>query len=123
MLSNVLTFCTAVAFGYFEALIHHGDTDRFGMEEARLRSMSNIMVQAGFDEMLIEDFAEETIGLLRKVGDAIPLGTAEDVLDETFNDQMTQDYIITYIRVRRSAFAMPIEHAANTFSRPSPLLG
>lgn len=86
------------------------------MEEARLRSMSNVMVEAGFDAMLIEDFAEETISLLRKVAEAVPLGTAEDVLEETFNDQMTQDYIITYIRVCRSSSTMHL----NTLLTPFP---
>ncbi|KAK4495406.1 hypothetical protein PRZ48_013737 [Zasmidium cellare] len=94
----------AVAFGYFEALIHHGDPDRFAMEEARLRSMMNVMVEAGFQAMMIEEFAEETISLLRKVAEAIPLGTAEDALSEAFNDQMTQDYIITHIRTITAAW-------------------
>lgn len=102
----VLTHFIAVAYGYFEALIHHGDSDRFAMEEARLRSMTNTMIEAGFQEPLFEDFINETCDLLRKVTGAMPLGTAEDVLWETFNESMLQEYIITHIRVRPVLFGL-----------------
>lgn len=54
---------------------------------------------AGFDEMLYEDFANETFELLRKVAAAMQDGTAEEVILEAFNDDNLQNYIITHLKV------------------------
>lgn len=89
-----------MAFGYFEALIHLGDVNKLGMEQARLRSLNNVMSQAGFSMMLVEDFADETLDLLRNITSAISEGRdAAAILLEKFNDEMVQNYIITHLRV------------------------
>ncbi|SMY29965.1 unnamed protein product [Zymoseptoria tritici ST99CH_1A5] len=95
----------AVAFGYFETLIHHGDSNRFAVEQARLTSMNNIMVQAGYNPMLFEDFFDETIDLLRQIGDAVSKGLdASEILIEKFNDAHLQMYIITHLRTLTAAW-------------------
>jgi len=95
-----------VAFGYFETLIHLGDNNKFYEELARLRSLGNVCNQAGYDSFLYEDFAEETSDLLKKLMEALPVGNAEEVLLEVFNDDAVQNYLITHLKVslqRRSA--------------------
>lgn len=88
-----------MAFGYFETLIHLGDGNKFYEELARLRSLSNVCNQAGFDLALYEDFADETYDLLKKLPEAVAVGNAEEVLLEMFRDEMVQNYIITHLRV------------------------
>lgn len=88
-----------MAFGYFETLIALGDDNKFAEEEARIRSLSNVMSAAGFDTMLYKDFEDEFLDLMRKVASALQDGTAETVLLEAFNDDMLQNYIITHFRV------------------------
>ncbi|KXT00572.1 hypothetical protein AC578_5219 [Pseudocercospora eumusae] len=95
----------AVAFGYFEALIHHGDGNRFGMEEARLRSLGNVVLQAGFSQMVFEDFADTTYELLREL--AIALNENQDavaLLLERFNEDVVQDYIVSHLRTLTAAW-------------------
>ena len=89
----------AVAFGYLEALIHLQDLNQFDEEEARLRSMYNILDAAGYDRFMYEDFADELFTLIRRVKDGLLHGTAEDILIESFNEDMVQNYVITHIKV------------------------
>lgn len=89
----------AIAFGYFETLIALGDSNKFLEEEGRLRSLSNVLTAAGFQTFLIEDFADETFDLLRKLSDALPSGGADELLLQAFNDELCQNYILTYLRV------------------------
>lgn len=86
---------TAVAFSYFEALVRIGDPHKFLEEEARLKSLSNILNDAGFEEHTYEDWMEDTINLLRKTSNA---GTGSAVLLETFNDMHGSMSIITYLK-------------------------
>ena len=89
-----------MAFGYFEALIHHGDLDQFGREEARLKSIAPLMIQAGFAPMIVEDFADAVYDMLREIANAMAEGLdVGSLLVERFNEGMVQDYIITYLRV------------------------
>ena len=90
---------SAIAFGYFETLVYLRDGNKFYEELARLRSLSNVCNQAGFDLALYEDFADETYDLLKKLPDALAVGNAEEVLYQTFSDEMVQNYIITHLRV------------------------
>ncbi|KAK3636323.1 hypothetical protein LTR56_014279 [Elasticomyces elasticus] len=94
----------AIGFGYFEALIHFGDSNKFLEEETRLRSMSNVLNAAGFATYTYEDFADEAFELLRKLGTAMHSGNASEVLQETFNDDMLQNYVITYLRILTAAW-------------------
>lgn len=86
---------TAVAFSYFEALVRIGDPHKFLEEETRLKSLCNILNDAGFVEDLYEDFMEDTIELLRKTSNA---RNGSAVLLETFNDPNGSMSIITYLK-------------------------
>ena len=77
-----------------------GDGNKFAEEEARLRSLSNILNAAGYDAMLYEDFADELFELMRNVANGLHDGTAEDILLQNFNDETVQNYVITHFRVR-----------------------
>ena len=77
-----------------------GDGNKFAEEEARLRSLSNVLNAAGFDAMLYEDFADELFETMRKVANGLHDGTAEEILMQSFNDDTVQNYVITHFRVR-----------------------
>lgn len=89
----------AVAFGYFETLAKLNDVNKFSEEEARLRSLSNVLNAAGYEPYLYEDFAEETFELLRNVRSAMQAGNVETALLDAFNNEYLQNNIITHLRV------------------------
>ncbi|KAF2433008.1 cysteine proteinase [Tothia fuscella] len=91
----------AVAFGYFETLMRIGDSQKFREEETRLKSMCNILNAAGHQEHLYEDFADDTIELLRETASASDGGAA---LLQTFNDSNRSMSIITYLKLLTSAW-------------------
>jgi hypothetical protein len=91
----------AVAFSYFETLLRIGDSHKFLEEETRLKSMRNILNDAGFQEHLYEDFADDTLNLLRETGSATDGGAA---LLQTFNDSNRSMSIITYLKARLSRY-------------------
>jgi len=93
---DILTALPAVAFSYFETLLRIGDSHKFLEEETRLKSMRNILNDAGFQEHLYEDFAEDTIDLLHETTNATDDGAA---LLQTFNDPNRSMSIITYLKV------------------------
>lgn len=76
-----------------------GDANKFLEEETRLRSLSNVLNAAGFNPMLYEDFADEMFNVLRRVMQASQEGNGAEVLLESFNEDMLQNYVITYLRV------------------------
>ncbi len=86
-------------FGYFETLIHLGDVNKFGEEEARLRSLRNLVAHAGYDPDMYDDFADQVWELMRNLMAGVQDGTAEAVLETTFNEEYVQNYIITCFRV------------------------
>ncbi|KAF2440642.1 cysteine proteinase [Karstenula rhodostoma CBS 690.94] len=94
----------AIAFGYFEALLHVGDVAKFDVEEARLISMNNLLNLAGFSEDVYIDFAEEAYDLLRKLGGSLQLGNGPSLLLEAFNDMGVSMAIITYVKLLASAW-------------------
>jgi ubiquitin thioesterase protein OTUB1 len=94
----------AVAFGYLERLLYIGDTGKFYEEEARLRSLSNVLNQAGFEPYLYEDFADELFNLIRSIANAIGEGNGDEVLLNAFNDETVQNYIITHFKVSVHVF-------------------
>ena len=91
---------TAVAFGYLERLLFIGDSGKCYQEEARLRSLSNVLNQAGFEPYLYEDFADAVFTLIRSIADAINDGNGDEVLMNAFNDESVQNYVITHFKVR-----------------------
>lgn len=94
----------AVAFGYLERLLFIGDSAKFYEEEARLRSLSNVLNQAGFEPYLYEDFADELFTLIRSIANAIGEGNGDEVLMNAFNDESIQNYVITHFKVRLQVF-------------------
>ncbi len=93
--------CTAVAFGYLEALSRVGDRGRVLEEQTRLRSLNNLLNRAGFQSHLYEDYVDVTLDLLGELADLVPSSTAESTLWERFNDADVSNAIIAHLRVRR----------------------
>ncbi|KAF2022331.1 cysteine proteinase [Aaosphaeria arxii CBS 175.79] len=96
----------AIAFTYFEALLRAGDVNKFDEELCRLQSMGNLLVVAGFQEDLIEDFRDEALDLLRRLAasERSMDGTSADLLLQTFNDYGASMSIITYFKLLASAW-------------------
>ena len=111
----------AIAFGYFEALLHIADVSKFDVEEARLNSMNNLLNLAGFSEDVYIDFADEAYELLRKLGASLQVGNGATLLLEAFNDMGVSMAIITYVKVRARACHRP-DDCTNTNSS-LPVLG
>ncbi|THY79176.1 cysteine proteinase [Aureobasidium pullulans] len=93
----------AVAFGYFENLFRFGDRTKFLEEETRLKSLGNVINMAGYSQFIWEDFADEIHGLLRKCMSA-DASKSEAFLLEHFNNEETQNGIITYLKTLTSAW-------------------
>src|SRR4051794_12718479 len=78
-----------------------GNPHKFLEEETRLKSLRNILNDAGFQEHLYEDFAEDTFDLLRETAAANDGGAS---LLQTFNDPHRSMSIITYLKVSSHSF-------------------
>jgi ubiquitin thioesterase protein OTUB1 len=96
----------AVAFGYLERLLFIGDSNKCYQEEARLRSLSNVLNSAGFQPYLYEDFADAVFTLIRSIADAINEGNGDEVLMNAFNDESVQNYVITHFKVRTTRLSI-----------------
>jgi ubiquitin thioesterase protein OTUB1 len=96
----VLTSPIAIAFSYFETLLRIGDKTRIVGELARLKSLNNLLNQAGFAEHLYEDFVAETIDLLSDLAYSLPPPGDDTGLLKAFNDAGISSAIITHFRVR-----------------------
>ncbi|KAM0718317.1 hypothetical protein Q7P37_006649 [Cladosporium fusiforme] len=94
----------AVAFGYLERLLYLGDSGKCLEEEARLRSLSNVLNNAGFESYLYEDFADALFAVIWNVANAIDAGNGDEVLLNAFNDEETQNYIITHFKTLTAAW-------------------
>jgi ubiquitin thioesterase protein OTUB1 len=92
---SVLT-TIAVAFCYFETLLRTGNRQKFLEEEVRIKSLSNLIKELGFDEMLYEDFVEDTLNLLRLTSRSTDGGAR---LVATFNDYSESQSVITCFKV------------------------
>ena len=60
--------------------------------------------------MLLEEFQDEVLELLRKVAAGMQDGTAENVLLDAFNEDMTQNYVITHFKVWFNALFEGLQH-------------
>jgi Peptidase C65 Otubain len=85
-----------LAFCYYEILLRQDRRQKFLEEEVRLKSLSNLIKELGFDEMLYEDFVDDTITLLRETSKATDGGA--DLL-RAFNDWSRSQSVITCIKV------------------------
>ncbi|GAB7359809.1 hypothetical protein MBLNU230_g6978t1 [Neophaeotheca triangularis] len=94
----------AIAFGYLEALLNLRDSGKFLEEETRLRSLNNVLNEAGFEQYLYEDYVDEYFTLMRQLGKALQDGDGDDVLHNAFNDLNLQHCFIAYMRTLTSAW-------------------
>ncbi|KAE9976728.1 hypothetical protein EG328_002443 [Venturia inaequalis] len=108
----------AVAFSYFEALIRIGDPHKILEEEARLKSLCNILNDAGFEEHLYEDFMGDTIELLRKTSNA---GNGSALLTSAWMQKYPQNYehfiegpLRSYCQSHIEPAVVEIEHVGMT---------
>ena len=92
---------TAIAFTYFEALLHTGDVSRLDHEKGRLDSLGNMLENIGYSRDIWIDFAEEAFELLDKFANSLRTmdGQAENILLRTFNNMNESMAIITYVKV------------------------
>lgn len=89
----------AIAFGYYECLLKIGDRAKFAQEEARLKSLRNTVSESGQQVDILEDFEDFALDLLKETAKTIGAPDAESKLVDAFNDDVSQNYIITYFRV------------------------
>ncbi|KAI9769368.1 MAG: hypothetical protein M1840_004070 [Geoglossum simile] len=101
---RVLTSPTAIAFSYFETLLRIGDKTHILGEQTRLKSLNNLLNQAGFAEHLYEDFVQETLNLLSELAYSLPSPGDDAGLLKAFNDAGTSSAIITHFRLLTSAW-------------------
>ncbi|KAI9791331.1 MAG: hypothetical protein M1833_001556 [Piccolia ochrophora] len=94
----------ALAFGYFETLQRTGDKNRILEEEARLKSLNNLLNNVGFHEHVYEDFVDETVKLLRTIACSTQPNVVDSELLERFNDSEVSNAIITHFRLLTSAW-------------------
>lgn len=92
----------AVAFCYYETLLHLNSKQKYREEEARIRSLGNMLLQARYDKSLWEMWEEEVLDLLAALASAPSAAEGEAILLANFNDgpQSTWQSIITYLKVR-----------------------
>ena len=89
----------ALAFGYFEALVHSGGPSRFWAEIARLRSLNNLLDSVGYQREIYEDFVEETMQLHKQIIGAPPDQDIPAALLASFNNPEVSSAIIMHFRV------------------------
>lgn len=109
---------SAIAFGYFEALLKLGDHGKFLEEETRLRSLANMLTAAGFTTWQWEDFADVTFDLIRLTAQSVGSPTAEADLLRAFNDELEDrgiqsDAIIAHLKVSRYPLSQARPQHAN----------
>lgn len=88
----------AVAFGYFEALLHSTDLNRALAEVARLKSLNNLLDSVGYDRIIYEDFVDETLAMLQLIP-TLPTNDDGTALLEALERPGVWDAIIAHFRV------------------------
>lgn len=89
----------AVAFCYFDTLVRTAEPYKFQEEVARLKSFRNVLNEAGFEEDLYTDFAEDVYELLETLASA-PVDSGLATVLEAFNDEHRSMSIFTFLKVR-----------------------
>jgi ubiquitin thioesterase protein OTUB1 len=69
-------------------------------EEARLKSLNNLLNQVGFDSYTYEDFVDQTINLLRQIAASLPNNQDDELIVKAFNDEDQSNGIVMHMRVR-----------------------
>ncbi|KAL8975387.1 MAG: hypothetical protein Q9197_000368 [Variospora fuerteventurae] len=94
----------ALAFGYFEALVHSADPQAPLAQVARLTSLNNLLDSVGYQRDIYEDFSHETIQLLRQIASTTPDHHDGAALLSSFNDPDVCNGIIMHFRLITSAW-------------------
>ncbi|KAK6341926.1 hypothetical protein TWF730_001410 [Orbilia blumenaviensis] len=96
----------ALAFGFFELLLRTGDPKVIEKQREYLKSQNALLDQVGMSDYLYEDFVEETINLLKVIGESPAIDNPYDdkFLVEAFNKDDTSNAIITHLKLLTSAF-------------------
>ncbi|QIW99209.1 hypothetical protein AMS68_004727 [Peltaster fructicola] len=94
----------AIGFAFLEKLILNNDATKLIEQEARLRSLSNVINSAGYAPMVYEDFADVLFDFMRALGDAVRAGNAESALLEGFNKDDIESAVITHLRTLTAAW-------------------
>ncbi|KAL8696048.1 MAG: hypothetical protein Q9201_007849 [Fulgogasparrea decipioides] len=89
----------ALAFGYFEALLHSGEPSRVFAEVARLTSLNNLLDTVGYPRDIYEDFVDETLQLLKRTATMTSDHDAAAALLTSFTQQGVCNAIIMHFRV------------------------
>ncbi|KAI4207390.1 MAG: hypothetical protein LQ348_000576 [Seirophora lacunosa] len=95
---------SSLAFGYFEALLHSVDPQAPLAQIARLTSLNNLLDSVGYQRDIYEDFAEETIQLLKHIASTTPNHDDGAALLSSFNDPNVCNGIIMHFRLITSAW-------------------
>ena len=95
----MLTGHLAVCFGWFELLLSMQDSVKITLEEARIKSLANFMIEAGYNASLLERDAESFLATLRHVRHGMENGVGSQILLDLMNDEATHQPAITHLRV------------------------
>lgn len=90
---------TALAFGYFEALVRSADPLAPMAEIARLTSLNNLLDSMGYQDDIYVDFVDETMQLLKRIASGALNHDREAALLSSFNDPDVCNGIIMHFRV------------------------
>ena len=89
----------AIMFCYFETLIWMKDPSKFVSEESRLKSLNNLLNEAGYEEYTYSDWVDETISLLKQCAESLDSKDIEQSLVAAFNSADIGPAIIQHSRV------------------------
>lgn len=92
-------FWTAIGFCYYETLLRLGDKQKFLEEQARIRSLGNLLQAGGLPRDIYEDWEDEIMDLLKTLPTYHSLEEAEAALLTAFNETGPWQSIITYLKV------------------------
>ncbi|KAL8731563.1 MAG: hypothetical protein Q9181_004265 [Wetmoreana brouardii] len=104
------TGTSPLAFGYFEALLHSGDTSRVLAEVARLKSLNNLLDTVGYRHDIYGDFVDETLQLLKQTATIISNHDDAAALLTNFTQPGVSDAIIMHFRTRADRYVHYTEH-------------
>ncbi|KAF2104765.1 cysteine proteinase [Rhizodiscina lignyota] len=99
-------FCgwRAIGFCYYETLLRLGDKQKFLEEQARIRSLGNLLQAVGHSRDIYEDWEDEAIDLLRTLPTCATVEESSAALLSAFNDTVRSMNIITYLKVLTGAW-------------------
>ena len=93
-----LKYNLAVAFGYFETLIRFALPEDFLREQLRLEGLDDLVGESM--ATIWEGFKDPTLDLLQRVASAPSYRQRSMIILQAFNDSVTADSIIQWLRVR-----------------------